>query len=448
MHCCHFDLDSTLVPTKTTLSRCPACAHDLVLLEAGAPSWCPACQWNLDVYDPALAPWRGTRMIGRWGFRRGLEIDRATHEQVLADPEARPDGTSSGEVWLSVVSVLLALLGVAAVGYLAWLVVASDLPQGVRLALAIPAVIVLLLVKPSFGRVPRHGVITEREAPQLHWLVREVADAAGTPVPDVICADLSLNAGVARLGWRQRSVLVIGIPLWVMLPRPARVSLLAHELGHLANGDPLRVRRTLLARTFGARAVVATGGRNPWRRAVHAADSLAEQGSGPVVLLGMIVHGIVALANVAGATAQLLVDSVAMPDSRRAEYRADLVARRVAGSAAFLRSSETVLLAGRIWQDLWHLAPRIDGEQLEAAAAEARESLAARLPLARQLSRRTTDLWSSHPGEDQRMRLIEALPAVDGALCVDTRRWADIDTELAPWRRAAHNVLLGTRDRF
>ncbi|MEH0931359.1 M48 family metallopeptidase [Micromonospora sp. CPCC 205558] len=343
---------------------------------------------------------------------------------------------------------MLALLGVAAAGCLVWLVVASDLPPGVRLALAIPAVLVLLLVKPSFGRVPRHGVITEREAPQLHRLVREVADAAGTPVPDVICADLTINAGVGRLGWRQRSVLVIGIPLWVMLPRPARVALLAHELGHLANGDPLRVRRTLLATTFGSRAVMATGGRNPWRRAVRATESLAEQGSGMVVFLGMVVHGIVALANVAAATAQLLIDTVAMPDSRRAEYRADLVARRVAGSAPFLRSCETVLLAGRLWQDLWHLAPRIDGEQLEAMAAEARQRLSADLPLTRQLSQRTTDLWSTHPGEDQRMRLIEALPDTDGALWVDDIRWAEVDAELAPWRRSAHNALLGTRDRF
>ncbi len=400
------------------------------------------------MYDPALAPWRGTTVIGRWGFRRGLQVDQATHEELLADPEARPVGKSSAEVWLLAVSVVLALLGVAAAGCLVWLVVASDLPPGVRLALAIPAVLVLLLVKPSFGRVPRHGVITEREAPQLHRLVREVADAAGTPVPDVICADLTINAGVGRLGWRQRSVLVIGIPLWVMLPRPARVALLAHELGHLANGDPLRVRRTLLATTFGTRAVMATGGRNPWRRAVRATESLAEQGSGMVVFLGMVVHGIVALANVAAATAQLLIDTVAMPDSRRAEYRADLVARRVAGSAPFLRSCETVLLAGRLWQDLWHLAPRIDGEQLEAMAAEARQRLSADLPLTRQLSRRTTDLWSTHPGEDQRMRLIEALPDTDGALWVDDIRWAEVDAELAPWRRSAHNALLGTRDRF
>ncbi|MFG3299644.1 M48 family metalloprotease [Micromonospora chersina] len=437
------------MPTKTTMpSSCPACARDLVPVDAAAVSWCPACGWNLDVYDPALAPWRGTRMIGRWGFRRGLELDRATHDELLADPGVRPAGASPGEVWLVAVSVVLALIGVAALGYLGWLVVADALPPGVRLVLAIPAVLVLLLVKPSLGRVPRSGVITEREAPHLHRLLREVADAAGTPVPDVICADLSINAAVARLGWRQRSVLVIGIPLWLMLPRPARVSLLAHELGHLANGDPLRVRRTLPARAFGARAVAATGGRNPWRRALRAADSLAQLRGGTTVLIGMAVHGVLALVNVAGATAQLLVDSVAMPDSRRAEYRADLVARRVAGTGAFLQSSETILLAGRIWQDLWHLAPRLDSEQLEPTAAETRRHLAGHLPLARQLTRRTTDLWSTHPSEDQRMRLVEALPDVDGTLHVDDARWAGIDAELAPWRRLAHHVLLGTRDRF
>nr|AGS49535.1 hypothetical protein [uncultured bacterium esnapd8] len=120
-----------------------------------------------------------------------------------------------------------------------------------------------------------------------------------------------------------------------------------------------------------------------------------------------------------------------MPDTRRAVYRANLLARRVAGSAPFLRSSETVLLAGRIWQDLWHLAPSIDGEQVEAMAAEARERLAAHLPLARQLSRRTTDLWSAHPSEDQRMRLIEALPGVGGSPCVETSVWPTSTLKLA-----------------
>jgi hypothetical protein len=81
-------------------------------------------------------------------------------------------------------------------------------------------------------------------------------------------------------------------------------------------------------------------------------------------------------------------------------------------------------------------------------AAEARQHLAAQLPLARQLSRRTADLWSTHPSEDQRMRLVEALPVVEGTLSVDDIRWAEIDAELAPWRRAVRNALLGTRDRF
>ncbi|WBC16532.1 M48 family metalloprotease [Micromonospora sp. WMMA1998] len=437
-------MSTTIMPP----GRCAGCGHELVSAGPESASWCPGCRWNLDEYDPALAPWRGTKLVGRWGFRRGLRIDRATRAELSADPDAGSAETSTGEVWLSAVSVALGLVGAVAVGYLGWLFLASGLPAGVRVAFALPAVLVLLLVKPAFGRVPRAGVLSERDAPQLHRLVGEVARAAGTPVPDVICADLSINAGVARLGWRQRSVLVIGVPLWVMLPRPARVALLAHELGHLANGDPRRVRRTLLARAFGARAVAATGGRNPWLRAVHGADSVAVHGGGLAALLSLVVHALLGLVNVLGATAQLLVDSVAMPDSRRAEYRADLMARRVAGTDAFLRSCEVVLLAERIWSELWHLAPRIDGERLEPMAAELREHLAPKLPLARQLTRRGTDLWSTHPAEDQRMRLVEELPRVDGTLHVDESRWAELDRELAPWRRAVHHALLGTRDRY
>lgn len=424
-------------------TACPSCGSAVASAAPDTQPWCPSCEWNLDVYDRALAPWRGSSLVGRWGFRRGVALDALAREQLLADPDEQPRGRSTGELWLLGVSAVLGVLGLAAAGYLVWLFVGTDLPVGVRLVLALPAVAILALMVPSVGRVPDDLVVDAETTPELHALVRDVAAAAGAPAPEVIAVDMSLNAGVGLVGWRQRSVLVIGMPLWLTVPRAARLSVLAHEVGHLANGDPLRMRRTLLARAFGARAVAATGGRNPWSRAVAGGTSAAEQGGG---LVGFVVHGLLAVVNVTAATLQLLVDAVAMPDSRRAEYRADIVAARVAGRQAFLAASEALLVADRVWQDLWHIAPRIGADELERSATVGRQAVADRVAVQRQLTRRTTDLWSTHPSEDQRMRLVESLPATEPTCRVDDARWDRIDAELAPWRRRAHRALLGTRD--
>ena len=71
---------------------------------------------------------------------------------------------------------------------------------------------------------------------------------------------------VTRVGVRGRSVLVIGIPLWLLLTPEMRVAVLAHELGHLDNRDPLCANLTRPATAIFASAVDWTGGRNPWRR--------------------------------------------------------------------------------------------------------------------------------------------------------------------------------------
>ncbi len=426
-------------------TACPRCGSDLTLAVPGSLPWCGTCEWNLDVHDKRLAPWRGTVLLGRWGFRRGAVLDDRARERLQADPGAPAPARTRGEVWLTALTGLLAVVFVALLLYLAWLVLGTDLPVGVRLLLALPAVALLLLLRPVVPTLPKGLAVGADAAPELHALIRDVADAVGAPPPDVVAIDSSINAGVAQVGWRQQSLLVIGMPLWLTLPRAARLSVLAHEMGHLVGGDPLRMRRTLPARTFGARAVAATGGRNPWSRAFSGGASAAEQGGG---LLGFVIHGAVAVVNVVAATVQLLVDSVAMPDSRLAEYRADLVAVRVAGTRAFLESFETSLVAHYVWEDLWHIAPRIEPDDLERSAAVGLETAASRVRAERQLTRRTTDLWSTHPSADQRMRLVESLPTTEPTLTVSDERWQRVDAELAPWRRRTHRALLGSRDRL
>lgn len=376
-----------------------------------------------------------------WGYRRGRAIDTSLMERLEGDPEERA-GTSKGQLWLMALSALLLVTAVGCVAAAVW-VWTTDWPTGVKLLAALGLLLLVAALVPRPLRVPRGNLIPENQGLELRRLMAEVAAAAGTPVPDSILVDMSLNAGVARYGWRQRSLLVIGAPMWLILPSEARISVLAHEFGHLLNNDPMRSTLTLPARTFGARAVAVTGGRNPWSRALDGAERAAWHGGG---LMSLLTGGLVAVVNTAAATVQLLVDAVAMPDSRRAEFLADIRAREVAGTRAFLVSSERILLSDGILQDLWDRAPRINATELEAAVAESAANRSRELGLRRQASIRSTDLWSSHPAESDRMSLVECLPAIDGKLTISPDRWAAIDAEMAGWTARVHRTLLGTRD--
>jgi Zn-dependent protease with chaperone function len=341
------------------------------------------------------------------------------------------------------VSVLIVLvaLGCLCGAVLVW--AREGWPAGVRVLASLGLLALVALLFPAPLQVPRGAQIPQDQGRELRRLVDQVAAAVGTRSPDAIVIDMSLNAGVARFGWRQQTLLVIGAPLWAMLPPAGRLSVLAHEFGHLVNKDPMRSVLTLPARTFGDRAVAATGGRNPWRRALAGADSATWHGAG---VAGVLVHGTLALINTVTATVQLLVDSAAMPDSRRAEYLADLKARHVGGSEAFVASAERLLISQGIWQDLWDCAPRMEASELGEAIERAAHHRAHEVTVLRQATLRANDLWSSHPPESDRIALVEALAHVEPSVDVSQERWGVIDLEMSGWYAHIHHVLLGTRD--
>ena len=409
--------------------------------------WCTSCAWNLDAYDPAVAPYRGTKLLSRWGYRRGRRLDARLLRELGSGSTPGPL-SRVGFVWLVALSGLVVLVMAACVAGTVWIWTTRDWPTGVRLVASLLLLALAVALMPRLDGPPKASRLADGQGIELRRLIDDVAAAVGASPPDAIVFDMSVNAAVGRFGWRQQTLLVIGVPLWLMLPPQARISVLAHEFGHVVNNDPRRSVLTAPARTFGAGAVSATGGRNPWSRAFEGADSAAFHGGSDGGLGGLLVYGAMAAVNTVGATIQLLVDSVAMPDSRRAEYLADLKAREVGGSDAFITSSERLLVADGIWQDLWDQAPRTKPEDLPALVERSASKRWSEVPALRQASRREVDLWSSHPCDDDRMALVEQLPRLAPTIQLGEHRWARIDAELAGWYAHVHRHLLGTRDRI
>jgi STE24 endopeptidase len=167
-----------------------------------------------------------------------------------------------------------------------------------------------LVIEPAFNR------FESLPAGALRTDLLELAEQSGSPVEDVLVADASrrttsLNAYVSGFGSTRRVVLYD--TLLAEVPDGEVESIVAHELGHVANDDVLT--GTLLGALGAAAAVALLGWLLSWapllRRA--GADSAGDPRVVPLVLL------LVAVGSLVATPVQNLV-------SRQVEERADLFA--------------------------------------------------------------------------------------------------------------------------
>ncbi|WP_165864346.1 M48 family metalloprotease [Capsulimonas corticalis] len=77
--------------------------------------------------------------------------------------------------------------------------------------------------------------LSREDAPRLHRLIREIADAVGTAPPDRVQLEMMNNASVRLRGYRRaagRTTLRLGYDLLASLTEPQFASVLAHEMAH------------------------------------------------------------------------------------------------------------------------------------------------------------------------------------------------------------------------
>lgn len=136
--------------------------------------------------------------------------------------------------------------GLALVGYVRPLKLAIVLYGA---PLVVGAILVVFMIKPLFApRAERQAPRTLRreEEPLLFPFVERVAEAVGAPTPRRIDVDCQVNAsasfrrGLASFAGRDL-VLTIGMPLVSALSLEQLAGILAHELGHFAQGAGMRL---------------------------------------------------------------------------------------------------------------------------------------------------------------------------------------------------------------
>jgi Zn-dependent protease with chaperone function len=204
-------------------------------------------------------------------------------------------------------------------------------------------------VHPRFGKRPK-SLVARSQAPHLYALADAVAGQLKARRVEAIRIGPQFQASISSVGWRRRRYLSLGLPLLVVLEPQERVAVVAHELAHEVNGDPLRgvfigsaaqtlvewyklLRPSQLPRQRAGR-YSRTGGYTGARR--FAGFSMVGE---------MVAHGLMgAVAAVVLSIHRLLLHLI-WRDSQRAEYLADELSARVAGSAAAVSALQKTPLA-------------------------------------------------------------------------------------------------------
>ncbi|GGU68201.1 M48 family metallopeptidase [Lentzea flava] len=233
-------------------------------------------------------------------------------------------------------AVLVALVaGLAVLG--GWLVL-RDFPSFFSIVAGIPVLLVAWALRPRLGRAGDVWHALRRDdAPTFFALLDRVAAAAGAPLPDRVALDARFNASAGTHGLRRRRTLIVGLPLFGVLTPQQRVAVLGHEFGHFVNGDPARgvltspaVRTPLILADL-VRPSESFVGDNLWTQ-------LAERALWPFQLLLERVFVLIGTGVVA----------VAARDHQRAEYCADALAVRLAGTSAVAALMIDFAMAGQL----------------------------------------------------------------------------------------------------
>ena len=425
--------------------RCPKCAAT-ALLDPRFVQWCATCGYNADPRPPELSK-RDVRRLAR-EYERSLRL----FESLRTASSLRP--TSVTGMSVTVLSGVVHLMGICLMVLPILLVLAAHEAGWSEVVLGLCVLTFAAVCPRPPRRVKSNGGLDRASAPKFYELLDRCAAELGCAVPDQVRFNLSFNASTGRSGLRQRSYLLLGTPLWTVLSGQERIALLGHELAHQVNGDT----------THGLWAASARGSLHTWTKLLDPRQTRYEEssdmriaygsGGGIATLAALLTPALMAVLFAplfaVAVGCQLLLARLDLYCGQRAEYLADELGARLAGSEALLGLLGKLGLAEAVGGFLTASKNRSNAKRAAAASglwpslAEYVDSIPdtekQRRKIVDRLRNTRTDV--SHPANHLRIALTEARPQSSGVLKLSEDEWAAIDAELAPgYARAARGLL-------
>jgi Zn-dependent protease with chaperone function len=402
---------------------CPTCGTELPVSE-GYVTWCHACGWNVTAPARPAPRTRFERLTAHAGRKLG---DRLANELAAADRlEPRLTAARAAAYAIAAFVHLLALglvVGGVALGALAF-------PNVFAIVFGVIMVGAGVMMRPRFGKEPDEDVVLRSEAPTLYAVADEVARALDTAPVTTLVVDADYNASWAVVGLRRRRILSLGLPLLSSLAPQERVALVAHELAHARNGDSSRG-------LFVGSAVRALA------ELYYLVSPERIEGVSNVSIFERVVNVFFWLASRPLWWLLMLELHLLLRDSQRAEYLADALAARVAGTTAAVSLQEKLLLEPTFRAAVQRSA-RAHDEDMFASLATTFASVPERERDRRRRVARLEEsrLDDSHPPTARRIELLERREPLEPQVVLGDDRSAAIDGELARRRRSVQATLV------
>ena len=295
---------------------CPKCGAGIQVADEFR-KWCPSCEWNMGENASEFSSSRIERIYDKIGTRQGSKLfDWIKNQQP---DQLRPRWTGS-KITAFVLASLVHLISLSLLGLGIWFL-SFGWPAILMMLIGVVLIGMAWFMRPRFGRMPE-GCLTREEAPELFKLCDRIADQVGSPKVAGILIDGDYNAAFARVGLPRKTLLVIGLPLWLQESWPERIGTLSHEFSHGANGDS-------------SRGLYVGSALNSLEELMSFLRPEYDPDNG---ISGMLAHYAMWLASVPFALLHLALSHLLWRQSQIAEFLADYLATTASGTKAMKAS--------------------------------------------------------------------------------------------------------------
>jgi Zn-dependent protease with chaperone function len=395
--------------------KCPQCGEQ-VPVSPNFPVWCPACEWGMAKPEQERKGIFRAR-ADRWSARRVEALFQQVSDSSVQRPGWDLARLASYALAICVHVAFLALIGLAI-----WLIVAIS--SIVTIVLGLFALLLAFELRPRLGSFGKLKNVRHRgDAPVLFGVLDQVAAETGARPAHAVVIDADWNAAYTTVGWRRRRVVILGLPLWDVLPADQKIAVLGHEFAHGVNGDARRgiVVGTSIATLNRLYVLLQPGPRlhraNPQTALAEAFMPVILAALRSVVVSMLIMHRLVSLRA-----------------SQRAEYLADAIAARVASPASTAGALDTIV-TGRSTHS-WVLQRRKFSVGKIAFWDQMRSDLSA-IPQSEKERRRREHardrlrVTDTHPPTHLRIKMVQGLPVSKAVISLSATQEAAIRAELA-----------------
>jgi len=300
-------------------------------------------------------------------------------------------------------------------------------PNLLAVLLAAVCLAIAWVLRPRFTKVPDDILPTEA-FPTLYNVTGKIAGALGTSNVDGIVIGGWFNAAFTHAGWQRKRILYLGLPLFSVLTPQEKVALLAHELAHDVNGDPVRgffigsAIHTLVT----------------WYELLRPQQQLWVPGAGFPGIAPLIANIVMSVLSRVPLLGVYALSFLLWRDSQRAEYLADYLAATVSGTEAMV----SMLDKFRFEDTFHHLVHQISLQQregkrdlFEELKREVAQVPPRKLePIKRQTQIEKPRLDATHPPTAYRIEFLLAHPVREPKVSLPPSELKQMDQELTAVR--------------